>query len=220
MADQIQIQTMNQDLEEPMAEIMPSVLTAMSYLLQRVSETNDNLSQQQRISGFHGLTKPSISIRSYLERIFKYANCSYSCYIVAYIYLDRFVKKQPFLPINSFNVHRLIITSVLVSAKFMDDLSYNNGYYAKVGGISREEMNMLELDFLFGIGFQLNVTVSTFNSYCCFLQKEMTMLTKMESMFLEPSLSFGSSFKKKLLMTLHEEDSLSTHHNKKQLAVA
>lgn len=122
MADQIQIQTLNQDLEEPMAEIMPSVLTAMSYLLQRVSETNDNLNQQQRISGFHGLTKPSISIRSYLERIFKYANCSYSCYIVAYIYLDRFVKKQPFLLINSYNVHRLIITSVLVSAKFMDDL--------------------------------------------------------------------------------------------------
>jgi len=122
MADQIEIQRMNQDLQEPLAEIMPSVLTAMSYLLQRVSETNDNLSQKQKPSSFTGVTKPSISIRSYLERIFEYANCSYSCYIVAYIYLDRFVKKQPFLPINSFNVHRLIITSVLVSAKFMDDL--------------------------------------------------------------------------------------------------
>ncbi|ESQ31769.1 hypothetical protein EUTSA_v10005388mg [Eutrema salsugineum] len=220
MVDQIQIQTMNQVLEEPMAEFMPSVITAMSYLLQRVSETNDSLSQKQRISGFHALTKPSISIRSYLERIFKYANCSCSCYIVAYIYLDRFVKKQPFLPINSFNVHRLIITSVLVSAKFMDDLCYNNGYYAKVGGISREEMNMLELDFLFGIGFQLNVTVSTFNNYCSFLQREMVMLMKMKSLFLEPSLSFRSSIKTKLVMNPLEEDSLSTHHNKKQLAAA
>ncbi|XP_010443988.1 PREDICTED: cyclin-U4-3-like [Camelina sativa] len=221
MADQVQIQTMNLDHEEPMAGIMPSVLTAMSYLLQRVSESNDKLSQKkQRISGFHGLTKPSISIRSYLERIFEYANCSYSCYIVAYIYLDRLVKKQPFLPINSHNVHRLIITSVLVSAKFMDDLSYNNGYYAKVGGISREEMNMLELDFLFGIEFQLNVTVSTFNNYCGFLQNEMVMLMKMESLFLKPSLSFRGSFKTKLLMNPHEEDSLSTHHNKKQQLAA
>ncbi|CAD5335555.1 unnamed protein product [Arabidopsis thaliana] len=219
MADQIEIQRMNQDLQEPLAEIMPSVLTAMSYLLQRVSETNDNLSQKHRPSSFTGVTKPSISIRSYLERIFEYANCSYSCYIVAYIYLDRFVKKQPFLPINSFNVHRLIITSVLVSAKFMDDLSYNNGYYAKVGGISREEMNMLELDFLFGIGFELNVTVSTFNNYCCFLQREMAMLMKMKSLFLEPS-SFKISSKTKLVMYPHEEDSLSTHHNKKQLAAA
>ncbi|CAH2043976.1 unnamed protein product [Thlaspi arvense] len=220
MADQFQIQTMDQDLEEPMSEMMPSVITAMSYLLQKVSETNDHLSQKQRISSFHGLTKPSISIRSYLERIFKYANCSCSCYIVAYIYLDRLVKKQPFLLIDSFNVHRLIITSVLVSAKFMDDLSYNNGYYAKVGGISREEMNMLELDFLFGIGFQLNVTVSTFNNYFSFLQREVVMLMKMKSLFLEPSLSSRSFFKTKLLMNPYEEDSLSTHHNKKQLAAA
>lgn len=64
----------------------------------------------------------SISIRSYLERILKYANCSHSCYIVAYIYLDRFIKKQPFLLFNSLSIHRFIITSVLVSAKFIDDL--------------------------------------------------------------------------------------------------
>ncbi|KFK27916.1 hypothetical protein AALP_AA8G446900 [Arabis alpina] len=185
MADQIQIQKMNQDQKEPMAEIMPNVITAMSYLLQRVSETNDNMSQEQMISSFHGLTKPSISIRSYLERIFK-----------------------------------LIITSVLVAAKFMDDLSYNNGYYAKVGGISIEEMNVLELDFLFGIGFELNVTVSTFDNYCSFLKREMVMLKKMKSLFLEPSLSFRSSFKTKLLMNPHEEDSLSSHHNNKQLAAA
>jgi hypothetical protein len=94
----------------------------------------------------------------------------------------------------------------------MDDLCYTNGYYAEVGGISREEMNMLELDFLFGIGFQLNVTVSTFNNYCSFLQREM------KSLFAEPSLSFRSYFKTKVMMNPLEEDSLSTHHKKKQLA--
>lgn len=97
---------------------------------------------------------------------------------------------------------------------------YNNGYYAKLGGISIEEMNMLELDFLFGIGFELNVAVSTFDNYCSFLKREMMMLIKMKSLFLEPSLSFRSTFKTKLLMNPHEEDSLSTHHNKKQLAAA
>lgn len=122
MADQIQKMIHDQ---EPMPEIMPNVITAMASILQRVSETNDDLSRpfrEHQISTFSALTKPSISIRSYMERIFKYANCSDSCYIVAYIYLDRFIQKQPFLPIDSFNVHRLIITSVLVSAKFMDDL--------------------------------------------------------------------------------------------------
>lgn len=110
------------ELESP--EVMPKVINFLSCLLHRVAESNDTTSRldTQRISVFHGLTRPTISIQSYLERIFKYANCSPSCFIVAYVYLDRFTQKQPLLPINSFNVHRLLITSVLVSAKFMDDM--------------------------------------------------------------------------------------------------
>ncbi|MBA0858111.1 hypothetical protein Goshw_021798 [Gossypium schwendimanii] len=116
------------------------------------------------MSVFHGLTRPTTSITTYLHRIFKYENCSPCCFVVAYVYLDRFMQMHPSLLLNSFNVHRLLITSVLVSAKFMDDICYNNAYYAKVGGISTEEMNILEVDFLFGLGFQLNVKPDTFRS--------------------------------------------------------
>ncbi|OMO99586.1 Cyclin PHO80-like protein [Corchorus olitorius] len=45
-----------------------------------------------------------------------------SCFIVPYVYLDRFSQRQPSLPINSFNVHRMLITSVMVAPKFMDDM--------------------------------------------------------------------------------------------------
>lgn len=107
------------ELESPM---MPKMITFLSSLLERVAESNDETKHQQKISIFHGLTRPNISIQNYLERIFKYANCSSSCFIVAYVYLDRFSKSQPSLPINSFNVHRLLITSVMVAAKFMDDV--------------------------------------------------------------------------------------------------
>lgn len=105
--------------------VMPKLISFLSSLLQRAAESNDlNPSfQAQKVSVFHGLTRPTISIESYLERIFKYANCSPSCYIVAYVYLDRFTQRHPALPLNSFNVHRLLITSVMLSAKFMDDMS-------------------------------------------------------------------------------------------------
>ncbi|NP_001304930.1 cyclin-U4-1 [Solanum lycopersicum] len=156
-------------------EEMPKFLNLMACVVERVAERND-VKSRSKISIFDGLSRPTISVQSYLERIFKYANCSPSCFIVAYIYLDRFSQMQPLLPINSFNVHRLLITSVLVSAKFMDDIFYNNGYYGKVGGISTREMNLLEVDFLFGIGFQLNVTPTTFHTYCSYLHTEMLML--------------------------------------------
>ncbi|KAF8412922.1 hypothetical protein HHK36_000894 [Tetracentron sinense] len=187
--------------------VMPKVITFLSSLLQRVAESNDvnHRLEPQKISVFHGLTRPTISIQTYLERIFKYANCSPSCYVVAYVYLDRFAQRQPSLPINSFNVHRLLITSVLVSAKFMDDMYYNNAYYAKVGGISTTEMNFLEVDFLFGLSFNLNVTPPTFHTYCSYLQKEM---------LLESPLDIGRSLK--LHCCFNEDDST---HQKQQLAV-
>ncbi|KAJ6400274.1 hypothetical protein OIU84_015845 [Salix udensis] len=200
------------ELESP--EMMPKSITFLSSLLQRVANSNDlNLEfQPPKISVFHGLTRPTISIQSYLERIFKYANCSPSCLVVAYVYLDRFAQRQPSLPINSFNVHRLLITSVLVSAKFMDDMYYNNAYYARVGGISTIEMNYLEVDFLFGLGFHLNVTPNTFHTYCSYLQREMMQHPSLN--LAESSLNLGRSLKVHLCFNEDE-----TSHQQQQLAV-
>ncbi|XP_014516152.1 cyclin-U4-1 [Vigna radiata var. radiata] len=196
--------------EEESPSVMPKVISFLSSMLEKVAESNDHnqkLQQQHKISVFHGLTRPNISIQNYLERIFKYANCSPSCFIVAYVYLDRFTQRQPSLPINSFNVHRLLITSVMVAAKFMDDMYYNNAYYAKVGGISKREMNVLELDFLFGLGFHMNVSPGSFEAYCVHLQREMVLM--------QPLSFAGKSLKTHLCFNEDE----SSHQNQQQLAV-
>ncbi|KAL0397409.1 UNVERIFIED_CONTAM: Cyclin-U4-1 [Sesamum calycinum] len=209
------------ELENP--TVMPRLIGFLSSLLQRVAEANDlnRGFHPQKISVFHGLTRPTISIQTYLERIFKYANCSPSCYIVAYVYLDRFTQRQPALPINSFNVHRLLITSVMVSAKFMDDMYYNNAYYAKVGGISTTEMNFLEVDFLFGLGFHLNVTPTTFHTYCSYLQREMMLQPQpqpqLNNIAAEPSSLYSAGRSSKLLHLCFSEDESS--HQQQQLAV-
>ncbi|KAE8661947.1 Cyclin-U4-1 [Hibiscus syriacus] len=195
-------------------ETFPRVIGFLSSLLQRVVESNDDrrlFQSSEKVSVFHGLTRPTISIRRYLERIFKYANCSSSCFLVAYVYLDRSVQMKRSLPINFYNVHRLLITSVLVSAKFMDDMYYNNAYYAKVGGISTAEMNILELDFLFGLGFQLNVEPTTFHTYCTLLQREMWMQIQPPLQHLpQPSSTIGRSLR--IHCCLNEDE--STHHHR------
>ncbi|KAG0291934.1 hypothetical protein BGZ96_004679 [Linnemannia gamsii] len=61
--------------------------------------------------------------------------------------------------INSFNIHRLLITSLMIAAKFTSDLFYSNARYAKVGGLALQELNQLELEFLFTSKFELNVKV-------------------------------------------------------------
>jgi Cyclin len=99
-----------------------------------------------------------------LSRIHKYASCSTECFILALIYIDRLIQRSNFL-LTELNVHRAVITAVLLAAKFFDDAYYNNAYYAKVGGVLVSEMNGLEVDFLFRINFSLHVTPDIFEKY-------------------------------------------------------
>ncbi|KAH9689197.1 Cyclin-P3-1 [Citrus sinensis] len=153
----------------------PRVLSILSSVLERSIQKNESSSKASKkkevVTIFHCLQAPSLSIRQYIERIFKYSRCSPSCFVVAYIYLDRFLQQINGC-LTRLNVHRLLITSFLVAAKFVDDECYNNAYYAKIGGISTAEMNKLELNFLFTLEFKLHVTTEVFAKYCSQLDME------------------------------------------------
>lgn len=56
--------------------------------------------------------------------------------MLALVYIDRLIARNH-LALTSLNVHRIIITAVMLAAKFFDDQYYNNAYYAKVRGACR-----------------------------------------------------------------------------------
>lgn len=60
---------------------------------------------------------------------------------------------------------RLLITSIMLAAKFFDDRYYNNEYYSKVGGITNNEINLLEREFLHYINFRLYIAPNLFYKY-------------------------------------------------------
>jgi Cyclin len=74
------------------------------------------------------------------------------------------IQRNNFL-LTDLNVHRVVITAVLLAAKFFDDAYYNNAYYSKIGGVLVSEINGLEVDFLFRINFSLHVTPEIFEKY-------------------------------------------------------
>jgi len=143
-----------------------AVVRVLATVLERLVKENVNLSGsgQGQVTKFHALKAPGISILQYLERIYKYASCSTECFILALIYIDRLIEKHNFV-LTELNVHRVVITSILLAAKFFDDAYYNNAYYAKVGGVLVSEMNGLEVEFLFRINFSLHVKPDEFAKY-------------------------------------------------------
>lgn len=103
---------------------IPRVLVLLASVLERCIQKNERFLDGSRkkdvVTVFHGSRSPSLSIRLYIERIFKYSKCSNSCFVVAYIYMERFLHQMDAC-LTSFNVHRLLITSIMVAAKFLDD---------------------------------------------------------------------------------------------------
>lgn len=81
---------------------------------------------------FHGLRAPPISIEAYLVRIAKYAKCSPACFAHSMVHMLKLAQQDPSFAPTRLNVHRLVLTGVLISAKFLDDRYFNNAFYAKV----------------------------------------------------------------------------------------
>jgi hypothetical protein len=142
--------------------IVPVLASVLNQLIAR----NDKMPiNPEGMTRFHAFKPPSITVQNYLNRVVKYVACSTECFIMALIYIDRIIQRNTYFIITSLNVHRLLITSVMLAMKFFEDSYYTNAYYAKVGGVSCSEMNALELDFLFLIDFSLNVSPDLFNRY-------------------------------------------------------
>jgi len=122
-----------------------AIVPVLACVLNQLCMRNDRLPMSRgAVSKFHALRPPAISIRDYLARVAKYAACSGECFVLALVYIDRIIQANPSFVVNSLNIHRLLITSVMLAAKFFDDQYFNNAYYAKVGGVPCAEMNSLE----------------------------------------------------------------------------
>ncbi|KYQ92968.1 cyclin-related 2 family protein [Tieghemostelium lacteum] len=125
---------------------------------------------------------PTISIKDYLARLMKYSPCSKECFVASLLYMDRLTVECGLI-LNSYNIHRILITTVLISTKYMDDIFYNNEFYSQVGGISLKEMNNLELEFLKLLKFSAFCSVPILNDY----QREIEACKDRYLSYLNPS---------------------------------
>ncbi|KAK4517939.1 tRNA pseudouridine synthase 1 [Mucor velutinosus] len=140
------------------------LIKIVSNLLDSMLNTNNQLPTTQ-ITYFHSRAIPNISVLSYLTRIHKFAPFTNEALLSMLIYFDRMTKLDDGFTINSYNIHRLLITSIVVASKFTSDIFYANSRYAKVGGIPLVELNQLELELLFLLDFQLFIPLEDIQLY-------------------------------------------------------
>lgn len=146
------------------------------------------------VLAFHGRNVPAISLHAYLTRILKYCPVTNDVFLSLLVYFDRIAKrangsaikdqraptlatstKQAFV-MDSYNIHRLIISGITVASKFFSDVFYKNSRYAKVGGLPLEELNHLEIQFLLLLNWELMISTEELERYadllCKFWERE------------------------------------------------
>lgn len=105
---------------------------------------------------------PKVTLTAFFNRILKHSKLQKGTFIALMIYLDKAVEK---ILLNKYNVHRLILGALVCSMKYTCDRCFNNLYFAKLGGITPEEMCNIEFSFLEILDYNLYISDDEYSKY-------------------------------------------------------
>jgi energy-converting hydrogenase Eha subunit C len=141
------------------------LVAIIGALLNKTVQRNDALGRAGQLAGFEGDRICALPAADYLERIMRYGRCSPSCAVVGLIYLQRVKTRIPGACLTSRNLQRLLLVALLLANKFLDDLYFSNKHWAKIGGLTLQEVNALELSVLRTLDWRMAVTREDYLAY-------------------------------------------------------
>jgi len=146
-------------------------------VLQKISDLLTDICDQSKketnlfykpLKCFYSKIIPLISIKDYLEHLYKYIKLNSSTMILILIYIDRICNIHK-CKLSFYNIHKLILGSMIVAIKYNEDENYSLKFYAKIGGVTLGEICNLEYNFLSLINYNLFVNDNLFQKYNDFI---------------------------------------------------
>ena len=113
---------------------------------------------------------PIISLYDYLCRIVNYILIDDDTLIYALIYIDRIYKNKFIL--TPFNIHKLLFTSIVLAAKYKEDICLSKKKYSEIGGITIKEFEKMEIEFCLFINYRLYIKQSLFEKYFIYITND------------------------------------------------
>ena len=146
-------------------------------ILQKISDLLTDICEESKkesnlfykpLKCFYSKNIPLISIKDYLEHIYKYTKINTSTIILILIYIDRICNIHK-CKLCYYNIHKLILGSMIIAIKYNEDEYYSQKFYAKIGGVTLAEICNLEYNFLSLINYNLFVNDNLFSKYNDFI---------------------------------------------------
>ncbi|EIN11723.1 cyclin-domain-containing protein [Punctularia strigosozonata HHB-11173 SS5] len=155
------------ELPAPFEDVdVDHLVLLIADMFERLMKHNDQIPlSPESLTRFHSRSPPNISILDYLRRIVKFTNVERACLLLVLRYIDQIAARNPLFTLSSLTCHRFVITSIAISSKCFCDAFCTNSHYAKVGGISVAELNLLEREFLQATRWHLLCTRDILQDY-------------------------------------------------------
>jgi hypothetical protein len=94
-----------------------------------------------------------------------------STIILMLIYIDRLCNINK-IKLTYRIIHKLILSSLIVAIKYNEDEIYSLKVYAEIGGVTKAELEFLEICFISFINFNLFIKEELFNKYYDYFAEE------------------------------------------------
>ena len=145
------------------AENLNKLELKVSEILTEISSQNSNV-EYNPDDPFSTKSPSKVTLQYFFGRIKKYTKIEKSTLIIILIYADRMCTTSGII-LNPHNIHRIILGCLLLAIKYNEDLYFTNEQYAKVGGVSVQELNDLELYSIQLLNFNLFISEDIYEKY-------------------------------------------------------
>ena len=135
----------------------------IAEILTEISNQNSNI-EYNPDDPFSTKSPSKVTLQYFFGRIKKYTKIEKSTIIIILIYADRMCITSGII-LNPHNIHRIILGCLLLAIKYNEDLYFTNEQYAKVGGVSIQELNDLEIYSIQLLNFNLFISEDIYEKY-------------------------------------------------------
>lgn len=141
------------------------IITNICNLFTEICDSNSKEcnSEKNLIKPFITIN-PSIKIKDYLQQLYEYGKMDGSTIILMLIYIDRLCNINK-IKLTYRIIHKLILSSLIIAIKYNEDEIYSLKIYARAGGVTKAELEFLEICFISCIHFNLFIKEELFNKY-------------------------------------------------------
>jgi hypothetical protein len=157
-------------VEEFPSHVKSTIVTIIEEILRENKSVSSEVQNYLTKLSFYSKKKANVSITEYIERLIRYTRCEEASLITSLIYIDRICEESP-LVLTDNNIYRVLLASLITAIKYNEDEIYSNNFYAKVGGIPREEIDRIEYEFLKLINYSLYVKSDTYQKYKVYIKQ-------------------------------------------------